>query len=170
MALGLIDSGLAPGAVLEPGKRETAMQIMIAAMTLQLMLGTALHAAERLAEALIMAEPGDAVAIGAGRFELTDGLSLDVDDRREGPASNSGLFLTYGEQDRVALGVGKRPVAGGTRLGRPQLRHRVRGAGRFDSSPPGGKHRAGRHDAELGRALPDPAAAELLKRWIEEMR
>jgi hypothetical protein len=33
--------------------------------------------------------------------------------RREGPASNSGLFLTWGEQDPVALGIAKRPVAAG---------------------------------------------------------
>ena len=32
----------------------------------------------RLQEALILAEPGDVVALGAGRFVLTDGLSLDV--------------------------------------------------------------------------------------------
>ncbi|MGB7655023.1 MAG: parallel beta-helix domain-containing protein [Novosphingobium sp.] len=32
----------------------------------------------RLQEALIVAEPGDVVALGAGRFVLTDGLSLDV--------------------------------------------------------------------------------------------
>lgn len=32
----------------------------------------------RLQEALLDARPGDTVAIGAGRFELTDGLSLDV--------------------------------------------------------------------------------------------
>ena len=32
----------------------------------------------RLQEALILAEPGDVVELGAGRFELTDGLSLDV--------------------------------------------------------------------------------------------
>lgn len=37
-------------------------------------------AAERLTEALIMAKPGDTVRIGVGRFELTEGLSLDVDD------------------------------------------------------------------------------------------
>ena len=36
-------------------------------------------AQERLQEALILAEPGDEVVLGAGRFELTDGLSLDVD-------------------------------------------------------------------------------------------
>jgi parallel beta-helix repeat protein len=36
-------------------------------------------AQERLQGALIEAEPGDTIEIGAGRFELTDGLSLDVD-------------------------------------------------------------------------------------------
>lgn len=33
----------------------------------------------RLQEALILAEPGDVVALGKGKFILTDGLSLDVD-------------------------------------------------------------------------------------------
>lgn len=37
------------------------------------------NAQERLQEALLDAKPGDTVQIGAGRFELTDGLSLDVD-------------------------------------------------------------------------------------------
>ncbi|WP_336986072.1 parallel beta-helix domain-containing protein [Altererythrobacter aquiaggeris] len=36
-------------------------------------------AQERLQEALILAEPGDEIVLGEGRFELTDGLSLDVD-------------------------------------------------------------------------------------------
>jgi parallel beta-helix repeat protein len=36
-------------------------------------------AAERLQEALILAAPGDVIALGEGRFTLTDGLSLDVD-------------------------------------------------------------------------------------------
>ncbi|MEP3050512.1 MAG: parallel beta-helix domain-containing protein [Erythrobacter sp.] len=36
-------------------------------------------AQERLQEALILAEPGDEVVLEAGRFTLTDGLSLDVD-------------------------------------------------------------------------------------------
>lgn len=35
-------------------------------------------AQERLQEALIMAQPGDSVVLGEGRFDLTDGLSLDV--------------------------------------------------------------------------------------------
>lgn len=33
----------------------------------------------RLQEALILAQPGDVVVLGAGRFALDDGLSLDVD-------------------------------------------------------------------------------------------
>jgi parallel beta-helix repeat protein len=36
------------------------------------------NAQERLQTALLDAKPGDVVRIGAGRFELTDGLSLDV--------------------------------------------------------------------------------------------
>ncbi|GAA4644314.1 hypothetical protein GCM10023115_22740 [Pontixanthobacter gangjinensis] len=36
-------------------------------------------AQERLQEALILAEAGDEIVLGAGRFALTDGLSLDVD-------------------------------------------------------------------------------------------
>ena len=37
-------------------------------------------AGERLIEALILAEPGDTVTIAAGRYDLTEGLSLDVDE------------------------------------------------------------------------------------------
>jgi parallel beta-helix repeat protein len=37
------------------------------------------NAQERLQSALIEARPGSTVRLGAGRFELTDGLSLDVD-------------------------------------------------------------------------------------------
>ena len=36
-------------------------------------------AQERLQEAMILAQPGDEIVLGLGRFELTDGLSLDVD-------------------------------------------------------------------------------------------
>ena len=65
-------------------------------------------AAEKLTEALIMAQPGDVVSIGPGRFELTEGLSLDVDNvtvRGAGPGltilsfkgqtgSGEGLWVT----------------------------------------------------------------------------
>lgn len=37
------------------------------------------NAQERLQEALLDAKPGDTVQIGPGRFDLTDGLSLDID-------------------------------------------------------------------------------------------
>lgn len=37
-------------------------------------------AQERLQEALILARPGDEIVLAAGRYELADGLSLDVDD------------------------------------------------------------------------------------------
>lgn len=90
--------------------------------------------------------------------------------RREGPASNSGLFLTWDEADRVALGVNKRPVAAG------------RGAGdrsfdivpgdpdasillyRVESTEPGVAM------PELGRSLVDPRAVALLREWIAAMR
>ncbi len=36
------------------------------------------EAAEALQEALILAEPGDVISLAAGRYEMTDGLSLDV--------------------------------------------------------------------------------------------
>lgn len=71
-------------------------------------------AAAKLTEALIMAQPGDVVAIGPGRIELTEGLSLDVDEvtvRGAGPdqtilsfkgqtGSGEGLLVT---SDRVVL-------------------------------------------------------------------
>lgn len=61
----------------------------IAATAMALALAAPLHAKTidvaagedaqtRLQEALILAEPGDTVQLGAGRFLLTDGLSLDV--------------------------------------------------------------------------------------------
>ena len=36
-------------------------------------------AQEALQEALILAEPGDEIVLAAGRYRITDGLSLDVD-------------------------------------------------------------------------------------------
>jgi uncharacterized repeat protein (TIGR03806 family) len=89
--------------------------------------------------------------------------------RREGPASNSGLFLTWGEKDRTALGVHKRPVAAG------------RGSGDrdFDIKPgdPEGSILIYRVQStepgimmpELGRSLADPDAVDLLRQWIASM-
>jgi uncharacterized repeat protein (TIGR03806 family) len=89
--------------------------------------------------------------------------------RPEGPASNSGLNLGWHVEDRVALGVGKRPVAAG----------RGSGGREFSILPgdPGGSiivHRAASTEPgvmmpELGRSVADPDAVALLRRWIEEM-
>lgn len=49
------------------------------------------NAQEQLQEALILAEPGDEIVLVAGRYSLTDGLSLDVDGvtlRGAGPAQS----------------------------------------------------------------------------------
>jgi len=89
--------------------------------------------------------------------------------RREGPASNSGLFLTFGETEPVALGVGKRSVAAGKGTG-----------GRaFDIAPgdPDGSILLYRTEStepgvmmpELGRHVADPQAAALLREWIAGM-
>lgn len=48
----------------------------LAAKTISVAPGV--DAQSRLQEALITAEPGDIVELGSGRFQLTDGLSLDV--------------------------------------------------------------------------------------------
>ena len=53
---------------------------LFAASAAELTVQAGPDAAEKLTEALIMAQPGDVVSIGAGRYELTEGLSLDVDN------------------------------------------------------------------------------------------
>jgi len=89
--------------------------------------------------------------------------------RAEGPASNSGLFLTFGEQNPVKIGIGKRPVAAGKGSG-----------GRdFDIKPgdPDGSILLYRVEStepgvmmpELGRHVADPDAVALLRQWIAAM-
>ncbi|MEL7465835.1 MAG: SO2930 family diheme c-type cytochrome [Pseudomonadota bacterium] len=89
--------------------------------------------------------------------------------RRDGPASNSGLFLTYGEKERAAWGYLKRPVAAG------------RGSGglEFDIKPGDPMssimvHRMKSLDPgvmmpELGRSLPDEEGIALIEAWIAAM-
>jgi parallel beta-helix repeat protein len=60
---------------------------------------------ERLQTALIDAKPGDTVRLGAGRFELTDGLSLDVSNvivRGAGPGKT---ILSFDHQKGEAEGL-----------------------------------------------------------------
>lgn len=56
--------------------------------------------AEKLQEALILAEPGDVVEMGAGTWNLTDGLSLDVDGvtLRGAGAGDGGTILDFTNQ------------------------------------------------------------------------
>lgn len=63
------------------------------------------NAQERLQAALIEAQPGDIVAIEPGRFDLTDGLSLDVDKvtvRGAGPAAT---ILSFKRQKGAGEGL-----------------------------------------------------------------
>ena len=90
--------------------------------------------------------------------------------RREGPASNSGLFLTWGETDPVAFGIRKRPVAAG----------RGSGGRLFDIAPgdPDGSILLYRVESvepgimmpELGRSLPDDGGVQLIRSWISTLR
>lgn len=90
--------------------------------------------------------------------------------RREGPASNSGLFLTYGEPTGPALGIGKRPVAAGKGSG-----------GRAFDIAPGEPDQSillyrvesvepGVMMPELGRHLADPDGVALLREWISSLK
>lgn len=122
-----------------------------------------LRHAERAADFRDEAEP----------LELRARSWLDINcahcHRPEGPASNSGLYLTFGNDDPVSLGIGKRPVAAG----------RAAAAGAFDIVP-GDPDRSilytrvvsaepGVMMPELGRSLPDPDAAALLRAWIKAL-
>lgn len=60
-------------------------------------------AQERLQEALLDAKPGDVVEIGPGRFELTDGLSLDINGVTVRGAGQDKTVLSFKNQ----LGAGE---------------------------------------------------------------
>src|SRR3546814_10391931 len=62
---------------------------------------------EKLQEALILAEPGDTVQLGAGTWTLTDGLSLDVADVtvRGSGAGVGGSILDFAGQQGAGEGL-----------------------------------------------------------------
>jgi parallel beta-helix repeat protein len=65
-------------------------------------------AAERLQEALILAEPGDTITLEAGRFALTEGLSLDVEGvtiRGAGMEGNTQSILDFTNQQGAGEGL-----------------------------------------------------------------
>ena len=62
-------------------------------------------AQERLQEALILAEPGDEIVLAAGRFHLTDGLSLDVDSVTLRGAGMDASVLDFTDQQGAGEGL-----------------------------------------------------------------
>jgi parallel beta-helix repeat protein len=62
-------------------------------------------AQERLQTALLDAKPGDVVSIGAGRFDLTDGLSLDVDGVTIKGAGEGKTVLSFAKQQGAGEGL-----------------------------------------------------------------
>ncbi|WP_422061315.1 parallel beta-helix domain-containing protein [Sphingopyxis sp.] len=77
-----------------------------AAKTISVQAGTP-DANERLQEALILAEPGDTVELGAGTWTLSDGLSLDVSNVtvRGAGAGEGGSILDFAEQQGAGEGL-----------------------------------------------------------------
>ena len=62
-------------------------------------------APEQLVEALIMAQPGDVVNIGPGRFDLTEGLSLDVANVTVRGAGEDQTILSFKQQTGSGEGL-----------------------------------------------------------------
>lgn len=88
---------------------------------------------------------------------------------RKGSASNSGLYLTYEEDQQVHLGIGKRPTAAGRGSGgrqfaidpgRPEESYMIY---RMASTDPGIAM------PEVGRSLAHDEGVALLSEWIEGM-
>lgn len=63
------------------------------------------NAQERLQEALLDAKPGDVVSIGAGRYDLTDGLSLDVNQVTVRGAGPDKTVLSFKGQQGAGEGL-----------------------------------------------------------------
>jgi len=114
------------------------------------------------------------ISAGEGALDARARAYLDINcahcHKADGAASNSGLWLEWGEKSLVKLGVGKHPTAAG------------RGAGQFTRIiEPGSPdtsilaYRMASTDAgvampELGRALIDEAGVELMNQWILKMQ
>jgi uncharacterized repeat protein (TIGR03806 family) len=111
--------------------------------------------------------------ISSHSLELRAKAYLDINcghcHRADGPASTSGLFLTYEETDPLKLGINKTPVAAGF------------GAGTFKYDiVPGhadqsiltyrmSTNQVGAAMPEIGRVTVHPEGLELIRQWINEM-
>ena len=70
-----------------------------------LSVGPGPDAQERLQTALLDAKPGDTVQIAAGRYDLTDGLSLDVDGVTVAGAGPGATILSFKGQKGAGEGL-----------------------------------------------------------------
>jgi hypothetical protein len=123
----------------------------------------------RLIETRVLLDWRDASAPVERRARIWLDVNCAHCHRAEGPAGNSGLFLTAGETDPVKFGVMKRPAAAGKGTGgrefdivpgdpeRSILIYRV------ESTEPGVMM------PELGRHLADPEAVRLLGEWVKTL-
>jgi parallel beta-helix repeat protein len=75
----------------------------VQAKTLEIYAGA--DAQQRLQEALIVAQPGDVVQLGKGRFALSDGLSLDVDKVTVRGAGAKDSILDFSAQQGAGEGL-----------------------------------------------------------------
>ena len=80
-----------------------ALAAPVHAKTIQVAAGDG--AQRRLQEALITAQPGDVVQLAAGRFVLTDGLSLDVNGVTVRGAGMEGTVLDFSGQQGAGEGL-----------------------------------------------------------------
>jgi parallel beta-helix repeat protein len=81
----------------------TILALALLAQTLNVAPGPG--AQERLQTALIEAQPGDTIRLGAGRFELTDGLSLDVNNVTVRGAGADKTVLSFKGQKGAGEGL-----------------------------------------------------------------
>ncbi len=112
---------------------------------------------------------GDASAPTALRARAYLDINCAHCHRREGPASTSGLFLTYGETQKAAWGYKKRPVAAGRGSGGltydidPKHPDRSILIFRLQSNDPGIMM------PEIGRTLVHTEGVQLLRNWIKSL-
>ena len=96
-------------------RHQVAVGLVLAALAVDPALAKTIHvnaetpdANEKLQEALILAGPGDTVALGPGVWKLTDGLSLDVDNvtvRGAGTDDGQGSILDFSGQQGAGEGL-----------------------------------------------------------------
>ncbi|WP_419809307.1 parallel beta-helix domain-containing protein [Sphingomonas sp.] len=82
-----------------------ALTLAVPAGARTITVATGADAQEKLQEALLDAKPGDTVQIAAGRFELTDGLSLDVDHVTVRGAGQGRTVLSFRNQQGAGEGL-----------------------------------------------------------------